>query len=46
MLKKNHFELDGSAKFEGFCIDLLAELSRDLGKLHSIIKTIHVILNL
>ncbi|WKX90931.1 hypothetical protein Q1695_009628 [Nippostrongylus brasiliensis] len=31
MLKKNHYELYGNSKFEGFCIDLLAELSRDLG---------------
>ncbi|KAK5974778.1 hypothetical protein GCK32_013950 [Trichostrongylus colubriformis] len=30
MLKKNHYELYGNMKFEGFCIDLLAELSRDL----------------
>ncbi|KAK6048688.1 hypothetical protein COOONC_13807 [Cooperia oncophora] len=33
MLKKNHYELYGNMKFEGFCIDLLAELSRDLGKI-------------
>ncbi|CAD6189840.1 unnamed protein product [Caenorhabditis auriculariae] len=31
MLKKNHYELDANSKFEGFCIDLLAELSKDLG---------------
>ena len=32
MLKKNHYELDANSKFEGFCIDLLTELSKDLGK--------------
>ncbi|KIH42680.1 hypothetical protein ANCDUO_27331, partial [Ancylostoma duodenale] len=32
MLKKNHYELYANSKFEGFCIDLLAELSKDLGK--------------
>lgn len=31
MLKKNHFELNTNAQFEGFCIDLLHELSNDLG---------------
>ncbi|KAI6219195.1 hypothetical protein M3Y99_01669700 [Aphelenchoides fujianensis] len=31
MLKKNHFELDQNSQFEGFCIDLLNELSNDLG---------------
>ncbi|PAV57566.1 hypothetical protein WR25_03421 isoform B [Diploscapter pachys] len=31
MLKKNHYELDANSKFEGFCIDLLTELSKDLG---------------
>ncbi|CAI4225801.1 unnamed protein product [Auanema sp. JU1783] len=36
MLKKNHYELDGNAKFEGFCIDLLAELSKDLGFTYTI----------
>jgi hypothetical protein len=32
MLKKNHFELDQNSQFEGFCIDLLQELSNDLGE--------------
>uniref|UniRef100_A0A183FEF2 Glutamate receptor n=1 Tax=Heligmosomoides polygyrus TaxID=6339 RepID=A0A183FEF2_HELPZ len=36
MLKKNHYELYGNSKFEGFCIDLLAELSRDLGFTYAI----------
>ncbi|CAJ0927228.1 unnamed protein product, partial [Mesorhabditis belari] len=36
MLKKNHFELDANSKFEGFCIDLLAELSKDLGFTYSV----------
>ncbi|KAK6013317.1 Ligand-gated ion channel, partial [Ostertagia ostertagi] len=36
MLKKNHYELYGNMKFEGFCIDLLAELSRDLGFTYAI----------
>ncbi|KAI6203785.1 Glutamate receptor ionotropic, kainate 2 [Aphelenchoides besseyi] len=33
MLKKNHFELDQNSQFEGFCIDLLHELSNDLGSI-------------
>uniref|UniRef100_A0A1I8ABH5 Glutamate receptor n=1 Tax=Steinernema glaseri TaxID=37863 RepID=A0A1I8ABH5_9BILA len=36
MLKNNHYELDQNAQFEGFCIDLLAELSRDLGFTYTI----------
>ncbi|VDM79846.1 unnamed protein product [Strongylus vulgaris] len=36
MLKKNHYELYGNFKFEGFCIDLLAELSKDLGFTYTI----------
>ncbi|CAB3398042.1 unnamed protein product [Caenorhabditis bovis] len=36
MLKKNHYELDANSKFEGFCIDLLAELSKDLGFTYTI----------
>ncbi|RCN42515.1 ligand-binding protein, receptor family, partial [Ancylostoma caninum] len=36
MLKKNHYELYANSKFEGFCIDLLAELSKDLGFTYSI----------
>ena len=36
MLKKNHFELDENNQFEGFCIDLLEELSRDLGFTYNI----------
>uniref|UniRef100_A0A914CSS2 Uncharacterized protein n=1 Tax=Acrobeloides nanus TaxID=290746 RepID=A0A914CSS2_9BILA len=39
MLKKNHFELDSNNQFEGFCIDLLEELSKDLG----VTYTIHVV---
>uniref|UniRef100_A0A914YFH1 Ionotropic glutamate receptor L-glutamate and glycine-binding domain-containing protein n=1 Tax=Panagrolaimus superbus TaxID=310955 RepID=A0A914YFH1_9BILA len=39
MLKKNHFELDENNQFEGFCIDLLEELSKDLGFTY----TIHVV---
>lgn len=31
MLKKNHFEMNENSQFEGFCIDLLEELSNDLG---------------
>lgn len=31
MLKKNNFEMDKNTQFEGFCIDLLEELSNDLG---------------
>ncbi|CAJ0584483.1 unnamed protein product, partial [Mesorhabditis spiculigera] len=38
MLKKNHFELDANQKFEGFCIDLLTELSRDLGFTYAVHK--------
>uniref|UniRef100_A0A915DWI9 Uncharacterized protein n=1 Tax=Ditylenchus dipsaci TaxID=166011 RepID=A0A915DWI9_9BILA len=36
MLKKNHFEMDKNSQFEGFCIDLLEELSNDLGFTYSI----------
>ncbi|KHJ88798.1 hypothetical protein OESDEN_11399 [Oesophagostomum dentatum] len=36
MLKKNHYELYANSKFEGFCIDLLAELSKDLGFTYTI----------
>uniref|UniRef100_A0A915BD08 Uncharacterized protein n=1 Tax=Parascaris univalens TaxID=6257 RepID=A0A915BD08_PARUN len=36
MLKKNYYELDENSRFEGFCIDLLAELSRDLGFTYTI----------
>ncbi|KAK0424092.1 hypothetical protein QR680_008499 [Steinernema hermaphroditum] len=36
MLKNNHYELDQNSQFEGFCIDLLAELSRDLGFTYTI----------
>uniref|UniRef100_A0A7E4VGJ5 Glutamate receptor n=1 Tax=Panagrellus redivivus TaxID=6233 RepID=A0A7E4VGJ5_PANRE len=36
MLKKNHFELNENNQFEGFCIDLLEELSSDLGFTYSI----------
>jgi hypothetical protein len=31
MFRQNHYELSGNMKFEGFCMDLLAELSKDLG---------------
>ena len=36
MLKKNHFELNENNQFEGFCIDLLEELSKDLGFTYAI----------
>uniref|UniRef100_F1L369 Glutamate receptor, ionotropic kainate 2 n=1 Tax=Ascaris suum TaxID=6253 RepID=F1L369_ASCSU len=36
MLKKNYYELDENSRLEGFCIDLLAELSRDLGFTYTI----------
>uniref|UniRef100_A0AC35TW41 PBPe domain-containing protein n=1 Tax=Rhabditophanes sp. KR3021 TaxID=114890 RepID=A0AC35TW41_9BILA len=36
MYKKNHFELDKNSQFEGFCIELLHELSRDLGFTYTI----------
>uniref|UniRef100_A0A0N4ZET6 PBPe domain-containing protein n=1 Tax=Parastrongyloides trichosuri TaxID=131310 RepID=A0A0N4ZET6_PARTI len=39
MYKKNHFELDKNSQFEGFCIDLLHQLSKDLGFTY----TIHVV---
>ncbi|KAH7726269.1 CBN-GLR-5 protein [Aphelenchoides avenae] len=39
MLKRNHFELDENSQFEGFCIDLLEELSKDLGFTY----TIHIV---
>ncbi|KAI6179694.1 hypothetical protein M3Y98_00638000 [Aphelenchoides besseyi] len=39
MLKKNHFELDQNSQFEGFCIDLLHELSNDLGFTY----TLHIV---
>lgn len=28
MLKENHAELEGNAKYEGYCIDLLEEISK------------------
>uniref|UniRef100_A0A914WHL9 Uncharacterized protein n=1 Tax=Plectus sambesii TaxID=2011161 RepID=A0A914WHL9_9BILA len=31
MYRRNHYDFHGNQKFEGFCIDLLTELSRDLG---------------
>ncbi|VDK67420.1 unnamed protein product [Gongylonema pulchrum] len=39
MLKKNWQEMEPNSRLEGFCIDLLAELSRDLG----FTFTIHVV---
>lgn len=36
MLKKNSPEMDTNSRLEGFCIDLLAELSRDLGFTYTI----------
>lgn len=32
MHKTNHYELSHNNKYEGFCIDLLTELSKDLGE--------------
>ncbi|GMR50924.1 hypothetical protein PMAYCL1PPCAC_21119, partial [Pristionchus mayeri] len=36
MHKTNHYELSHNNKYEGFCIDLLTELSKDLGFTFSI----------
>ncbi|VDK42958.1 unnamed protein product [Anisakis simplex] len=36
MLKKNFYELNENSRLEGFCIDLLAQLSRDLGFTYTI----------
>lgn len=31
MLKENHEDLEGNDKYEGYCIDLLKEISKILG---------------